>query len=111
MVDSPDENLAHLGRAALARLSVMFFMKTPPLEFPFFSLQCVGDFTGWFDGEQPCIASAVSVLDHNLGEWGQVVQWADTKSWTRGLGVRGGRWWPSSGSCRSVGRAGPLLGA
>jgi hypothetical protein len=38
MVDSSGENLAHLGRAALARLSVMFFLKMPPLEFPFFAV-------------------------------------------------------------------------
>jgi hypothetical protein len=39
MVDSPGENLAHLRRAVLARLSVMFFLKTSPLEFPFFAVR------------------------------------------------------------------------
>jgi len=39
MVDSPRENLAQLGRAALAQLCVVFFLKTPPLEFPFFAVR------------------------------------------------------------------------
>ena len=108
MVDSPGENLAQLGRVVLAQLCVMFFLKTPPLEFPFFAVRWSLHLLVW----RRAATHSVGRVGAKPQPWstGHVVQWVDTKSWTRGVGVRGGGWRPRSGHCRSIVRAGPLLG-